>query len=268
MAVDVVEACRVRSGFALGDHDAGKTFGWTKEQARVELGGVLSEVSEMQKRLFASKSAAVLLVLQALDAGGKDGTIREVFTSLNPAGIDVSSFNVPSDDDLAHDYLWRIHRRTPSKGRIGIFNRSHYEDVLVVRVKQLVPKRVWRQRFRHIREFERMLTDEGTHVLKIFLNISKEEQRERLQDRVDDATERWKFRLGDLDERARWDQYMEAYEEALAKTSTDEAPWYVVPGDRKWVRNLVVARIVHHHLSVIDPQFPPAEPGVEGIVVE
>jgi PPK2 family polyphosphate:nucleotide phosphotransferase len=268
MADDVVTRCRVGRGFALAAHDPGETFGWTKEQARADLADVMSEVGAMQKRLFASKAAAVLMVLQAMDAGGKDGTIREVFTSLNPAGIDVSSFNVPSHDDLAHDYLWRVHRRTPAKGRIGIFNRSHYEDVVVVRVKELVPKAVWRKRFRHIRQFERTLTDEGTHVFKIFLNISKEEQRERLQDRIDDPTERWKFRAGDLDERARWDQYMEAYEEALAKTSTDDAPWYVVPGDRKWARNLVVAKIVHNHLSSIDCSYPPPEPGIEGLVVE
>ena len=268
MAVDPVEACRVRSGLELAGHDPGETFGWNKQQAREELAGVLSEVSEMQKRLFASKAAAVLLVLQAMDAGGKDGTIREVFTSLNPAGIDVSSFGVPSEDDLAHDFLWRVHRRTPSKGRIGIFNRSHYEDVLVVRVNSLVPKSVWRKRYGHICEFERLLSDEGTHVFKLFLHISKEEQRQRLQDRIDDPTERWKFRSGDLDERARWNQYMEAYEEALAKTSVDHAPWYVVPGDRKWARNLVVAKIVHHHLGKIDCRYPPPEPGIEGLVVE
>jgi PPK2 family polyphosphate:nucleotide phosphotransferase len=268
VAVDPVRACRVSSGFSIADHDPGETFGWTKQQARDDVVGVLAEVSEMQKRLFASKAAAVLLVLQAMDAGGKDGTIRDVFTALNPAGIEVSSFNVPSDDDLAHDYLWRVHRRTPSKGRIGIFNRSHYEDVLVVRVKELVPKSVWSKRYGHILEFERMLTDEGTHVFKIFLNISKEEQRERLQDRIDDPSERWKFRRGDLDERARWDDYMEAFQDALAQTSTDHAPWYVVPGDRKWVRNLVVARILHHHLSGVDCRYPPPEPGLEGLVVE
>jgi PPK2 family polyphosphate:nucleotide phosphotransferase len=253
---------------ALSDHDPGETFGWRKEQARADLAEVLSEVSELQKRLFASKAAAALMVLQAMDAGGKDGTIREVFTALNPAGIDVTAFNVPSHEDLAHDYLWRVHKRTPSKGRIGIFNRSHYEDVLVVRVKGLVPKSVWSKRFGHIREFERTLADEGTHVFKVFLNISKDEQRERLQDRIDDPTERWKFRSGDLDERARWDEYRKAYEDALSETATDYAPWYVVPGDRKWVRNLVVAMIVRHHLSGIDCRYPPPEPGIEGLVVE
>jgi PPK2 family polyphosphate:nucleotide phosphotransferase len=267
MSVDVVKACRVKGSFELADHDPGATFGWSKPSARTDLTEELSEIAGLQERLFAEKSTALLVVLQAIDAGGKDGTIREVFRYLNPAGIDVESFGVPSEEELAHDYLWRVHARTPAKGRIGVFNRSHYEDVLVVRVKGFAPEHVWRRRYKHIREFERMLSDEGTHVLKLYLNVSNDEQRARLQDRVDDPSERWKFRRGDLEDRALWTDYQEAFQDALRKTSRSNAPWYVVPGDHKWVRNLVVARIVRHHLASIDPQYPPAEPGVEGILV-
>jgi PPK2 family polyphosphate:nucleotide phosphotransferase len=187
---------------------------------------------------------------------------------LNPAGVDVNPFGVPSEEERAHDYLWRIHHHTPPKGTIGVFNRSHYEDVLVVRVKGLAPEDVWRRRYRHIREFERMLGDEGTQVVKVFLNISNAEQRLRMQDRIDDPDERWKFRTGDLDDRALWDDYQLAFRDALRETSTPAAPWYVVPADRKWVRNLVVARILQHHLRAIDPQYPPAEEGIDGLVVK
>ena len=178
MTVDVVKACRVKSHFELADHDPGSTFGWSKKAARAKLSDVLTDISGLQERLFAGKSAALLVVLQAIDAGGKDGTIREVFRSLNPAGIDVESFGVPSEEERSHDYLWRIHQRAPAKGRIGIFNRSHYEDVLVVRVKGFAPEHVWRRRFNHIRDFERMLCDEGTHVVKLYLNVSMEEQQQ------------------------------------------------------------------------------------------
>ncbi len=267
MADDVVERCRAGSGVDLAEHDPAETFGWEKDSAKDEFATTIDRVADLQRRLFAEQRAALLVVLQAMDAGGKDGTIRSVLTGVNPAGVDVNSFGVPSDEELAHDYLWRVHAHAPAKGLIGIFNRSHYEDVLVVRVKQLVPERVWKRRYGHIRDFERMLHDEGTRVVKLFLNVSKEEQRERLQDRVDDPDERWKFRLGDLDDRALWDQFQRAYRDAIRETSTDDAPWYVVPADRKWVRNLVVARILEHHLLLIDPQYPPPEDSVDGVVV-
>ena len=202
-----------------------------------------------------------------MDAGGKDGVLREVFTGLNPAGVRVTSFGVPSEEELAHDYLWRVHRHTPADGQIAVFNRSHYEDVLVVRVKKLAPPAVWRKRYAHIRQFEQLLVDEGTTIVKLFLHISAEEQRERLQDRIDSPDERWKFRLGDLEDRKLWPDYMRAYRDALARTSTADAPWYVVPGDRKWVRNLTVARILRHTLERLDPQYPKPEPGIEGLVV-
>lgn len=263
----MITRCRAGSKLDLADHDPRERFGWEKEAAAAELAEVLAEVAELQERLFAEERAALLVVLQAMDAGGKDGTIRTVFRALNPAGVTVTPFGVPSDEELAHDYLWRVHAHAPREGTIGVFNRSHYEDVLVVRVKGFAPEPVWRRRYRHIREFERMLGDEGTHVVKLFLNISKEEQRLRMQDRIDDPAERWKFRKGDLDDRALWDDYQAAFGDALRETSTTAAPWYVVPGDRKWVRNLVVAKILRHHLRAIDPQYPPAEDGTAGLVV-
>ena len=264
----VVAACRAHATVDLDDHDPRETFGWQKDAAKAEFRSEIAAVADLQRRLFADEDAALLVVLQATDAGGKDGTIRSVMTGVNPAGVDVNAFGVPTDEELAHDFLWRVHAHTPAKGKIGIFNRSHYEDVLVVRVKGLVPEPVWRQRYGHIRHFERLLVDEGTSVVKIYLDVSKEEQRERLQDRVDDPEERWKFRLGDLDDRALWNDYRVAFRDAIRETTTDDAPWYVVPADRKWVRNLVVARILRHHLEQIDPHYPPAEQGIDGLVVE
>lgn len=267
MADDVVKRCRANDEVDLDDYDPGETFGWEKEAAKLRFVDEMAVVSDLQRRFFADESTGFLLVLQAMDAGGKDGTIRSVLSGVNPAGVDVNSFGVPSDEERAHDYLWRVHAHAPSKGIIGIFNRSHYEDVLVVRVKGFAPDKVWKRRYGHIVDFERMLHDEGTHVIKIFLNVSKEEQRERMQDRVDDPDERWKFRLGDLDDRALWDDYQEAFRDAIRKTTTDDAPWYVVPADRKWVRNLTVAKILRHHLELIDPQYPQPDEGLDGIVV-
>jgi PPK2 family polyphosphate:nucleotide phosphotransferase len=267
VATDVVARCRAGRKLDLRDHDPRQTFGWEKVDAQQRFGDVIADVAELQERLFAEERRAVLVVLQAMDAGGKDGTIRTVFRPLNPAGVDVNPFGAPSAEELAHDYLWRIHQHAPRKGVIGVFNRSHYEDVLVVRVRGFAPEDVWRRRYRHIREFERMLVDEGTEVVKIYLNMSRDEQRLRMQDRIDDPTERWKFRTGDLDDRALWDDYQDAFRDAIRETTVATAPWYVVPADRKWVRNLVVAKILRHHLRAIDPEFPPAEEGVEGLVV-
>jgi PPK2 family polyphosphate:nucleotide phosphotransferase len=267
MSERMLTTCRVGAQLKLSDHDPRETFGWDKETAQIHLAEELIVLSDLQTRLFAAKRDSMLVVLQAMDAGGKDGVVRSLFTGLNPAGVHVSSFGVPSDEERSHDYLWRIHHRCPAKGVIGIFNRSHYEDVVVVRVMKLVPAARWRRRFGHIVDFERTLTDEGTHVVKLFLNVSKEEQRARLQDRIDSPDERWKFRRADLDTRALWDDFMNAYTDALTKTSTDTAPWYVVPADRKWVRNLVVARILRDHLERIDPQYPEPEEDLDGLVV-
>ena len=264
---DVVSRCRADPDIDLDDHDPRETFGWEKDQAKDDFESEIGVVAGLQRRLFAAEETALLVVLQAMDAGGKDGTIRSVLTGVNPAGVDVNAFGVPTEEERAHDYLWRVHHHTPPKGMIGVFNRSHYEDVLVVRVKELVPERVWERRYDHIRNFEQLLVDEGTHVVKIFLNVSKEEQRERMQDRVDDPDERWKFRLGDLEDRALWDDYQRAFRDAIRRTTTDDAPWYVVPADRKWVRNLVVAGILRHHLEAIGPTYPAATDEVEGVVV-
>ena len=186
----------------------------------------------------------MLIILQGIDAAGKDGTIQKVMEAFNPQGCTVSAFKQPTSEELAHDFLWRIHKRVPGKGEIGIFNRSHYEDVLVVRVHKIVPRAVWSSRYGQIRDFEQMLTQTGTTVVKLFLYITKEEQRERFQERVDNPEKRWKFSMGDLEERKLWDHYIAAFEEALAKTSTDQAPWYVIPANRNWMRNLAVSTIL------------------------
>jgi PPK2 family polyphosphate:nucleotide phosphotransferase len=218
-------------------------------------------------KLAAEATRAVLVVLQGMDASGKDGTIRHVFTGVNPQGCRVVSFDVPTKNELAHDYLWRVHAHCPARGEIAIFNRSHYEDVVAVRVRGLVPKRVWKRRYEHIRGFERMLTDEGTTVLKIFLQVSRDEQGRRLQERLDDPEKRWKFRAGDLDDRKLWDDYMAAYEDAIRETSTEWAPWFVVPADHNWVRNLAVGEILVDALDRLHLQLPKPDPGLDGVEV-
>jgi PPK2 family polyphosphate:nucleotide phosphotransferase len=225
-------------------------------------------LAELQERLHAEGSRSVLLVLQAMDAGGKDGTVKHVFSGVNPAGVRVTSFKVPSEEELAHDFLWRVHAEVPARGRIGVFNRSHYEDVLVVRVDELVPEQVWRPRYDAIWAFEHHLAAEGTTIVKVFLHISPEEQAERFQARLDDPTKRWKFRRGDLVVRERWDAYQAAYAEAIARTTTDEAPWFVVPADRKWYRNWAVSTILVEALERLDPQFPASDEDLSDVVVD
>lgn len=222
----------------------------------------------LQERLYAEGQQSLLVVLQATDTGGKDGTIEHVFGgSVNPQGCVVTSFKQPSAEELAHDFLWRIHKHTPARGMIGIFNRSHYEDVLVVRVKKLVPEAVWRPRYERINEFERNLIAAGTRILKIFLHISKDEQKARLESRLADPEKQWKFAIGDLKERESWDNYQAAFEEMFQRCSTQEAPWYLIPANHKWYRNLVVARLVADTLEAMDPHFPPAEAGLDQVVI-
>jgi PPK2 family polyphosphate:nucleotide phosphotransferase len=213
-------------------------------------------LSDYQERLWAEGSQSLLVVLQAMDTAGKDSTIRKVLSGVNPQGVHVVSFKAPNTTELEHDFLWRIHQAVPARGVIGVFNRSHYEDVLVVRVKNLLPEKVWRERYELINNFESQLAHADTTVIKFFLHISKQEQARRLQARLEDPTKRWKFNPGDLVERARWEDYQEAYREAIEKTSTPEAPWYVVPADHKWYRNWVVAETIAGALKRMDPQYP------------
>ncbi len=266
MSDDVLKAIRVAPGKKpdLGRRATDETFGWTKEEARAEVVEVMAKAAELQTRLYAEGERSLLFVLQAMDAGGKDGTIRKVFTGLNPAGVKVTSFKAPAGAEADHDYLWRIHSATPAKGSIGVFNRSHYEDVLIVRVRKLVPAERWRRRYQHIREFEQLLIDEGTSILKVYLHISQEEQARRIQDRIDSPDQQWKFRAADLEERKFWPEYRTAYEDAIAATGTADAPWYVVPADRKWVRNLVIARLLLSTLEDIDPHYPRPEQDISG----
>jgi PPK2 family polyphosphate:nucleotide phosphotransferase len=263
-------ALAVRPGTSvdLSDVDAGDSFGFERPAAGQALAKELERLTDLQDRLWAEEKRALLIVLQGIDTSGKDGTIRTVAGAFNPQGCVVSSFKVPTPEELAHDFLWRVHRRVPGKGFIGIFNRSHYEDVLVVRVHSLVPEDVWRARSGQIRDFERLLNETGTTIVKFMLHISRDEQRDRLQARYDDPAKHWKFSLGDLDERRRWDDYMAAYEEALSETSTADAPWYVIPANRKWFRNLAVARILADTMADLDPAYPPAANLPENLVIE
>ena len=238
-----------------------------KEAAGVVLAELNERLADLQQMLYAESKHKFLVILQGMDTSGKDGTIKHVFRTINPIGVKVKDFKRPNDVELAHDYLWRVHEHTPRNGRITIFNRSHYEDVLVVRVNGLVPAEVWRRRYDHIRGFERMLVDEGTTIVKIFLHISNEEQRRRLQQRLDDPAKHWKFEHGDIAERAHWDAYTAAYEDAIAETSTRQAPWYVVPSDRKWYRNLVISQLLIEKLEGLDMRYPEPEIGIDNIVI-
>lgn len=243
----------------LEDFDPNEAFGLDKDAAAQLLDTQLERLRDLQDRLWAEGTRAVLVVLQGIDGAGKDGVINKVMTAFNPQGCAVSSFKVPSPEELAHDFLWRVHQRTPNKGEIAIFNRSHYEDVLAVRVRDLVPKTIWSKRYDQINEFERMLTENGTTIIKFFLTIDRAEQRDRFQARLDDPTKRWKFSMADLEERKLWDSYQAAFEEALTKCSTTWAPWYVIPANRKWFRDLAVASILAETMAELKPAYP--DPG-------
>jgi len=238
-----------------------------KEAARARLAGDLEELRRLQYLLYADGTRAVLVVLQAMDTGGKDGTIRHVMSGLNPAGCVVTSFKVPSSEELAHDFLWRIHKAVPARGTIGVFNRSHYEDVLVVRVHKLVPEAVWRPRYRQINDFERLQTESGVSILKIYLHISKEEQAERLRARIEDPAKNWKFSMGDLKERRLWKDYMAAFEDAIHECSTPWAPWHVVPANKKWYRDAAVARLLREHLEALDLKVPRPRADLSRVVI-
>ncbi len=256
------------SQVSLAEMDPADTGEWTKKTAKLELETLKERLNELQQLLYATQKHALLVVLQGMDTSGKDGTIKHVMGAFNPQGVQVTSFKVPTAEELAHDFMWRVHHNTPRLGMAGIFNRSHYEDVLVVRVEELVPESVWSARYELINAFERGLQLAGTVIIKLYLHISKGEQRRRLEKRLREPRSHWKFHMGDLRARARWRDYEIAYEEALSRCSTEAAPWYVVPADHKWYRNLVVSEILLKHLSALQLEWPPLEPEAKGIVIE
>ncbi|MFM9843338.1 MAG: polyphosphate kinase 2 family protein [Dongiaceae bacterium] len=268
---DLRKHCRVPDygkGFKLMDRDPGDKKAFSdRAKAEAEMAADITRIDELQDTLWAQARHAVMVVFQAMDAGGKDGTIKKVFGPVDPLGLMATSFKKPTDKELAQDYLWRVHQAVPPRGMIGLFNRSHYEDVLVVRVHALAPPEKIEQRYDQVNAFEKHLAENGVTILKFFLNISKEEQKERLQDRINDPTKRWKFNPADLNERKLWKQYMSAYELALTRCSTPWAPWYVIPADRNWYRNALVARIVRTTLEDLNPRYPAAPKGIEKLVV-
>jgi PPK2 family polyphosphate:nucleotide phosphotransferase len=224
-------------------------------------------IIDLQEKLYAENGQSLLVVFQAMDTGGKDGCIENVFKGVNPAGCRVDSFKVPTSTELSHDFLWRYHQEAPARGFIEVFNRSHYEDVLVVRVKNLVPEDVWSNRYDQINGFERLLESAGTRIVKFYLHISKDEQKKRLQARLDDPEKHWKFSTGDLADRALWDEYQTAFEVALGNTSTETAPWYVVPANRKWFRDVVVSTVIRETLEDMNPQFLASAEDLSGITI-
>ena len=252
----------------LKDFDTRETSGLAKEESLPIGEGDTRIIGDLAYKLYAENDRALLIVLQGMDTAGKDGTIRHIMRCVNAQATEVIPFKKPSSEELDHDFLWRVHKKVPAHGNIGIFNRSHYEDVLVVRVHDLVPKREWQSRYQRINEFEKLVTDSGVTILKFFLHISKEEQRERLQARLDNPNKRWKFSKADLEKRALWDNYQAAYVDALTKCNTRYAPWHIVCADRKWHRNLVIGRIVLKTLEKMEPQFPPSEDDLDGIKFE
>ena len=239
-----------------------------KKQGEALAARLGERIDALQDLLYAAHDAKLLIILQGMDTAGKDGAIRRVFQSMDPLGIRVVAFKAPSEEELDHDFLWRVHRQVPAKGEVVIFNRSHYEDVLVVRVRGLAPKKVWQARYDQINEFERLLHETGTAIVKFFLHIDEDEQRARLQSRIDDPTKRWKFRRGDLDDRKMWKDYMKAYEDVLSRTSTEWAPWYIVPSNRKWVRNVVISQVVVETLERMKLRYPEPETRLNGLRIE
>jgi PPK2 family polyphosphate:nucleotide phosphotransferase len=255
---DIPDRLRVRPGsrFKLADADADRAFGWEKDKAAAATAENLARLEELQYKMYADARFAMLVVLQAIDGGGKDSTIRRVFGAFNPQGCTVTAFKAPSALELRHDYLWRIHKHAPARGEIAVFNRSHYEDVLIVRVNDLVPEDVWSRRYEQINDFERLLGACGTRVVKIFLHISKEEQRARFAERLTDRRKNWKFDTGDLEKRQQWNAYTRAFEAMFARCSTEHAPWYVIPANRKWFRDFAVSQVLLYELEQLPLRFP------------
>lgn len=256
-----------KGSFHVRDFDPADTNGFgDKQQAKARLAENVRKMAEWQDRFYAQDKEALLIIFQAMDSAGKDGAVKHVMSGLNPQGVRVASFKQPSAEELDHDYLWRVHKALPGRGEIGIFNRSYYEEVLVGKVHNLpfsqkLPARcldgkLWERRYRQIRNYEEYLTENGITVLKFFLHISKEEQKERFLERIDDETKNWKFSAADVAERAHWDEYMDAYEQAINATASPNAPWYVIPADKKWFARLLISEILIHHLKKLNPQYP------------
>ena len=256
--MNITDQLRIKPGskVTLAKHDPDATYGFDKEEAEAQLNVNRDTLRDLQELLYAENKHALLVVLQAIDTGGKDGVIRHVMTGMNPMGVKVHSFKAPTPHELDHDFLWRIHNAVPGKGEVGVFNRSQYEDVLVVRVRKLVAEKIWRDRFDQINEFERLLSCNNVTILKFFLHISKDEQLERLKSRLKGPSKQWKFSPGDLEERKLWNQYTHAYEDALGKCSTQYAPWFVVPANKKWFRNLAVSEVVIDALKALRMKYP------------
>jgi PPK2 family polyphosphate:nucleotide phosphotransferase len=254
--------------FKLADYDPAFTGGGGKEQALADIAVLRLRLNELQDVLYADRRFGLLVILQGIDTAGKDGTVKSVFQEVGQLGCDVVSFGVPTAEEAAHDFLWRYHVHMPERGKVMIFNRSYYESVLVERVDSLVPKETWKARYDEINRFERFLSDQGTVIMKFFLHISKDEQRERLQERINNPNKRWKFRSGDLNERKSWDGYQEAFEDMVAKCNTEFAPWHVVPANHKWHRDVVVARALIERLEGLKLRYPQPEAGIEGMRVE
>ncbi len=258
MSRSATAAARVAPGstLALRDRPSRDDGGLTKEQGRDEFRRLHRRLIELEELLYADGRFGLLVVLQGMDTAGKDSTVRAVFSGVCPTGMRVASFKAPTPQELAHDFLWRVHPHTPARGQLVVFNRSHYEDVLIVRVKQLVPEAVWRARYEIINSFEHALAAAGTTIVKCFLHISKDYQKSRLQRRLDNPSKHWKFNPDDLKERARWDAYQQAYEEALSRCSTEHAPWYVIPAERRWYRNLLIMQILVETLESLELRYP------------
>ncbi|MBZ0277881.1 MAG: polyphosphate kinase 2 family protein [Anaerolineae bacterium] len=251
----------------LSEFDPAYSGNYDKKKAREEEKHYETRMGELQEMLYAQGKQGLLIVLQAMDAGGKDGTIKHVFDSINPQGVRITSFKAPTAEELSHDFLWRIHQHVPPKGYIGIFNRSHYEDVLIVRVNNLVPADVWKKRYDHINHFERLLSESGIRILKFFLHISRDEQKKRFEERLSRPDKHWKFSSGDLPVREQWDTYMEAYEAVLTKCNTEYAPWHIVPGNRKWYRDFIISKTIVETLEDMKLAYPDPEPGLDKIVI-
>lgn len=263
MLTDLTDPLKVKPGThpRLGDSRADEVHGWKKDAAEAALKKNRERLEELQYKMYADGRHAVLVVLQGIDGAGKDGTLRHVISAFNPQGCTVTSFKAPSPEELKHDFLWRIHANVPRRGEVGVFNRSHYEDVLVVRVDELVPREAWEARYEQINQFERMLSENGVRIVKFFLHIDKDEQRERFQARLDDPEKRWKFDPADLAKRGKWDDYTKAFEAALHRCSTAHAPWYLIPSNRKWFRNLAVSQILVQELGKLPLRYP--KPGYD-----